>query len=241
MRRWCDLVISFLLAPACAACNRTLLHPTRGCVCGQCWDAIVRSPPPHCVRCGGHVAPRAAASVESPLCPVCASTSSTIEATRAIGPHEGTLREIIHALKYDGRRSIAPRLAASMRVAAADLIARSDAVVPVPLHRARRRARGFNQAADLARHLGRPVVHALARVRNTPTQTALPAAARLENVSDAFDVRREAATLRGRTVVLVDDVRTTGATLQSCARVLREAGVERVFAVTAARVETPGA
>ena len=86
--------------------------------------------------------------------------------------------------------------------------------------------RGFNQAADLARHLGMPVVAALRRVRATATQTGLPAAQRHRNVRDAFaaDARRRARS-RGAIVVLVDDVSTTGATLDACARVLKEAGV----------------
>jgi ComF family protein len=176
----------------------------------------------------------------SPFCAVCTGTASVIDLARAIGPHEGPLRAIIHALKYDERRSIARGLADLMREAAADVIDTVDAAVPVPLHRARRRARGFNQAVDLARHLGTPVVHALVRVRNTPTQTALPATERFANVAHAFRPTRHARVLRGATVLLVDDVRTTGATLEACGRVLKGAGVTRVFALTAARVETPG-
>jgi len=113
--------------------------------------------------------------------------------------------------------------------------------VPVPLHRARRRSRGFNQADDLARHIGPPVVHALRRTRHTRTQTALPAPERRANVAGAFAVTSRAAALLGATVLLVDDVRTTGATLEACATALKEqAGVRAVFALTAARVETPG-
>jgi ComF family protein len=124
--------------------------------------------------------------------------------------------------------------------AATDLVAAADVAVPVPLHPARRRSRGFNQAADLARHVGLPVVHALSRARNTPTQTALPAADRAANVAQAFRPTRHLGRLRGKTVLLVDDVRTTGATLEACGAVLKEAGVARVNALTAARVETPG-
>lgn len=239
MRDWCDAAIALLLAPPCAACDTPLTHPTRSCVCERCWRAIARSVPPLCCRCGGQLQPHRNPP-DSPLCAVCAAATPVVEVARAIGPHEGALRAIVHALKYEGRRSIARRLAGLMREAAADLIVASDAVVPVPLHRARRRARGFNQAADLARHLGTPVVHALARVRNTPTQTALPAPDRLANVADAFRATRHARVLRGATILLVDDVRTTGATLDACGGALKAAGVARVFALTAARVETPG-
>jgi ComF family protein len=155
---------------------------------------------------------------------------------RAAGAYEGALRSIVHALKFEGRRSLARPLARLMRVRGADLIAGADAAVPVPLHPSRRRERGFNQAADLARHLGLPVTSALRRVRATVTQAALPAAQRHGNVRGAFMPERAAAGLRGRTILLIDDVSTTGATLEACARALKEIGVFEVRALTAARV-----
>jgi len=123
-----------------------------------------------------------------------------------------------------------------MRARGADMLEGAACAIPVPLHPLRRRQRGFNQAADLARHLGIPSVAALRRIRPTPTQTDLPAARRHRNVRDAFAVTRAARALSGAIVVLVDDVSTTGATLEACARVLKEAGVVEVRALTAARV-----
>ena len=120
----------------------------------------------------------------------------------------------------------------------ADVLAGASAVVAVPLHPARRRERGFNQAADLARGLGLTTCPALRRVRATRVQAGLPAAQRHGNVRGAFDATRHAATLRGAIVVLVDDVSTTGATLDGCARALKAAGVGEVRALTAARVVT---
>ncbi len=125
-----------------------------------------------------------------------------------------------------------------MRIRAAALVDEARCAVPVPLHASRRRHRGFNQSDDLARHLGVPVVHALRRVRATATQADLPAARRHQNVRDAFAVTRDAAALAGSIVLLVDDVSTTGATLEACARALKAAGVSEVRAVTAARVVT---
>jgi ComF family protein len=124
---------------------------------------------------------------------------------------------------------------------ATDLLAGVRASVPVPLHRARHRQRGFNQAHDLARHLGLPVRHALRRVRHTDAQATLDGSARWSNVEGAFAVTRQAAALQGAVVVLVDDVRTTGATLEACARALLRAGVAEVRALTAARVAPPSA
>jgi ComF family protein len=154
---------------------------------------------------------------------------------RAIGAYDGSLRAIVHALKYDGRRSLARPLAALLAVHASSVLQGADVVVPVPLHRSRRRARGFNQAAEIARYLSVPAADVLKRVRATPSQTDLPAARRHANVRDAFALRRR-ADVSSQVVVLVDDVSTTGATLDACARVLLEAGAREVRAVTVARV-----
>lgn len=155
---------------------------------------------------------------------------------RAIGAYDGTLRAIVHALKYDGRRSLAVALARLMRERGCAVLDGADAVVPIPLHAARRRERGFNQAADLASHLRLPVIAALRRIRPTAVQASLPAARRHGNVRGAFAVTPLVETVQGRTVVLVDDVSTTGATLEAGARALKAAGVSEVRALTAARV-----
>ena len=236
MRALVDAVLSVLLAPSCAACQQPLAHPTRGCVCPACWDQVVPLHVPLCARCGGPLP-----SCPSLLvCPACVHSTSLVTCARAVGPHTGTLRAIVHALKYDGRRSLARPLASRMRKAGTDILHGCAVAVPVPLHSARRRARGFNQACDLASHLDLPVVHALRRTRSTHTQTTLPAEARRANVAHAFAATRRVTALRGATVLLVDDVRTTGATLEACAEALHGAGVGEVRALTAARVETPG-
>ncbi|HXH07782.1 MAG TPA: phosphoribosyltransferase family protein, partial [Vicinamibacterales bacterium] len=159
-----------------------------------------------------------------------------VDLMRSAALYEGALREIVHALKYDGRRSLARPLAALMRTCGPDLLEGADAVIPVPLDGRRLRQRGFNQARLLAEGLGLPVLDALARTRRTPPQTSLPAARRHANVRGAFAVRRPVA---GLVVVLVDDVATTGATLFACARALREAGAREIRALTAARAAAP--
>lgn len=199
------------LAPVCAACGVPLDQPTRGAVCGGCWNAI------------------------APTAPLgCWSLPPDITRATAIGPYEGTLKAIVHALKYDRRSTIARHLARRMRDAGADVLAGADAVVPVPLHRSRERARGFNQARELARHLDLPVVDALGRVRRTDSQADLPAVARQGNVRGAF-ARASGTSVAGLVVVLVDDVSTTGATLNACAAPLLAGGAVEVRALTAAR------
>ena len=225
-----------MIAPACASCAALLESPSRGPVCAACWQSIRPLTPPLCDGCGDPLPTWRAISTSQLRCARCRRTHRFVDRARAIGPYDGALRAIVHALKYDGRRSLARPLAALMRVRGADLVEGATAAVPVPLHGSRRRERGFNQAADLARHLGLPVAHALVRVRATPAQTGLPAVQRHRNLRGAFAVTRAARSLAGATIVLIDDVSTTGATLDACARTLKDAGVAEVRALTAARV-----
>jgi len=168
-------------------------------------------------------------------CPRCRDRKHLVARGRAIGEYDGSLRAIVHALKYGSRKSLGRPLAALMTSCGSIVLAQADVAVPVPLHRSRERVRGFNQAAEIARHLPLPGIGALKRTRATISQTDLPAGARHANVKNAFAMRRR-ADVRGRVVVLVDDVSTTGATLEACARVLLEAGAREVRALTAARV-----
>ena len=159
-----------------------------------------------------------------------------------MGPYEGALRRLVHVLKYEQRHSLAPPLGRLMRESASEVLAAADCAVAVPLHARRQRERGFNQAAELAAQLGLPVVDALRRTRATAPQTELPAGQRRRNVRGAFaparriGFRPEGADVGGASVLLVDDVTTTGATLEACARVLRRAGAREVRALTLARV-----
>jgi ComF family protein len=202
-----------------------------------CWASILPLTPPLCDRCGDPL--RTWRAMPAEICPRCRRTAFTVSRSRAVGAYDGALRAIVHALKYDGRRSLAIGLGRMMRERGADILSGASAVVPVPLHWSRRRARGFNQANDLARAIGVPVCRAIRRVRATSIQTTLPSAQRHRNVRDAFRATRHAAALAGSIVVLVDDVCTTGATLDACARPLLAAGVKEVRALTAARVVAP--
>jgi ComF family protein len=203
-----------LFEPPCAACRQPLRAPLGGAVCAGCWARLALAP-----RLDERFGP-----------------DHMVSWAAAVDHYDGVMKETIHALKYDRRRSISPRLGRLMRASGAALLRDADAVVPVPLHLRREYARGFNQAHDLALQLGPPVVTLLARSRHTPSQVDLPAHQRQRNVENAFCLRPAAIGQMPRIVVLVDDVSTTGATLEACGRVLKAAGVSEVRALTAARV-----
>ena len=241
-----DSLLAVLLAPSCLVCQTLLDRPTNGPVCLACWDAVPRLTPPLCARCGDPLPPWRVISQQHERCPRCRRSPSAVDRGRAVGPYEGTLRRIVHLFKYDRCYTLAAPLGALMRAHGADLLADADCVVPVPLHPRRRRARGFNQAAALAAQLGPPVVDALRRTVATRPQTSLPAARRHGNVRGVFAPSRAAHRWMGwhpvgdARVVLVDDVSTTGSTLDACARELRRCGAREVRALTLARVVRRG-
>lgn len=230
-----DALLSVLLAPTCAACDHPLDEPTRGPVCQACWQSVKLFTPPLCEVCGDPRPSWRTRGIEFDTCRRCRDRHHLVSHARAVGDYDGALRAIIHALKYDGHRSVAHPLARLMIVSGARVLGDANLAVPVPLHRARRRARGFNQAEEIVRHLTIPAIDALKRTRATPSQTDLPADARHANVRNAFALRR-GVDIKGRVIVLVDDVSTTGATLEACAHVLLAAGAREVRALTAARV-----
>lgn len=231
-----DAVLSVLLAPCCAACDAPLAEPTRGALCAGCWSSVHPLTEPLCHTCGDALPTWRVSALERKQCARCRRIPRVITCGRAVAAYDGRLRDILHALKYRGRRSLARPLAGLMVSAAPGILEGADFVVPVPLHFIREYRRGFNQAEELARHLPLPLLRALRRRRPTATQTDLPEAQRHRNVRNAFAARRRARRLlKSATVVVIDDVSTTGATLDACARVLLETGAKEVRALTAAR------
>ena len=211
-------------------------------VCSACTDRIAHIGRPRCSRCGRAISSRKAPSARSAkalTCSECNRSRQAFDYCRAYGVYEGYLRALIHQVKYGKDAAAAQGLGELMAwvVACDPGYGRIDAVVAVPLHPRRLAERGFNQAALLAERVAwgirRPMVDAVARVQETSPQSKLPYSERGKNVRRAFAVTRPHL-VKGKRILIVDDVLTTGATLSAVARALKRAGAARCAAVCAA-------
>ena len=230
-----DPLLAVVFPSFCPACGVSVDHPTRGPLCGACWEGLPRHRHALC-RCGFPLPDTLEA------CGRCRRGLQPIGAGASLGPYEGALRTLIHELKYHGRRRVAARLAEELLASAPTraLLGPGVVLVPVPLHPRRRVERGYTQTELLARELQRRTplevaARALVRRKETAPQAGLSAAARRRNVTGAFAVRQRTR-VAGRVVVLLDDVWTTGATALACARILKEAGAAEVRLLSVARV-----
>ena len=223
--------------PVCHLCGA--VEAGSGGVCAVCEESLPGLAEPFCERCGEEFDGR----IEGPFaCPNCRGQKFHFEFARAGLTRSGGAMKLIHDLKYGRHLELAPALGRLAARALEDGRVRAAAeagwpLVPVPLHRGRERGRHFNQAREIARELGGQggleVEELLRRVKRTGTQTRLTRAKRLKNLRGAFQAGPEAAGREG--VILVDDVFTTGATVNECARTLRRAGVQKVIVVTVMR------
>ena len=231
----------------CLLCDRELTEPGGASICRACWESIQPWLGPSCERCGLPFASLQAADSVDSLCGLCRQGEQEFDMARSYGLYAGNLRKAILQLKFHGREYLANRLGELLARAFEALPEPDSAIVaPVPLHASRRRQRGFNQAELLARGLIRRlrgqeefrglrlVADSLRRIRATLPQVGLSVSARRENVSGVFSVARPEQ-VRNRTIVLIDDVMTTGATLSACAAALKRAGAARVLALSLAR------
>jgi len=218
-------------------------EPLAGPVCGACWSTVRPVVPPACHVCGQALPSWRTISLITERCAACRRRPPAFDRGAVACDYEGALRAIVHAFKYDGRRSLARPLGRLLRDAGRPVLDGADAVVPVPLHPWKRVQRGFNQSADLARTLGLPVRAVLRRTRATRAQAGLRPGQRRRNVAGAFALARwpcvPRAAVANQILVVVDDVMTTGATLDACARVLKRAGAREVRTLTLARALPP--
>jgi len=235
--------LDFLFPPQCCSCGTGTAGDAIPWVCQHCWRTIEYVGASICQQCGQPLAapPEGIASATH-RCGACLLQPPPYTRARAVGLYHGTLRDVIHAMKYQRIYGLVRPLATLLQ---AQFVAHwgdglPEALVPVPLHHSRLRQREFDQAFALAGCLSQDTgialwADVLVRHRRTVSQVGLTAAQRRRNVHEAFTVQAPHR-CRGKTLLLIDDVLTTGATAQECARLLRRAGAARVDVYTLARV-----
>ena len=228
-------VLDFALPPRCGGCG-TIVDEVDS-FCPDCWRKLEFLGPGGCSRCGLPLR-----ATDSETCAVCLAKPPRLDRIRAAVAYDDISRSIALRLKYGRKVALARTMSRYMQPLIGGLPG-DTLLVPVPLHRTRLWRRGFNQSAIVARELSRrtgvPIaVDALRRTRATPPLKGLSMRQRRRTVAGAFRAN-SSAELRGRTVVLVDDVLTTGSTANACARVLKRAGAARVELVSWARVVRP--
>lgn len=229
--------VDLILPPRCLACGALVSEPAT--LCAACFGQLTFVTSPVC-RCCGLPFPLAEAAPPAGRCDHCAAAPPVFDAARAALVYDEASAPLILRFKHADRLDATPAFAAWMGRAGADLLTPDSLLVPVPLHPRRLFARRYNQAAILAAAIARKTglardLRALVRVRHTPIQGHRGPQARRDNVRGAFAVARPDP-LRDRSVVVIDDVLTTGATAEACALALRAAGAARVSILTLARV-----
>ena len=227
-------VVDFILPPRCTACD--IKVSDTGALCPSCWSDLALISPPHCACCG---LPFSFDEGKDALCAACIKDTPPYIWARAALRYDDTSQSIILALKHGKRLENAALMARMCQLVANRLLDDIDTIIPVPLHRRRLFKRRFNQSAYLAQHLNKlnniPVdVMSLTRVKATPPQVGLSRSERQKNVRGAFKVLNNNK-IKGKRLLLIDDVFTTGATVEACAKVLVKAGAENVAILTFAR------
>ncbi|HZP23690.1 MAG TPA: ComF family protein [Terriglobales bacterium] len=235
-------IFSVLFPSDCRICSTPLDNISRVPVCAECLAEIKPLRAPQCLVCGDRLM-SAQLLMGDGLCVNCRQRRPEFERAVSFAEYRDGLRRLIHLLKYESVMPVQAPLGRMLAEAVAELLPTSDGKVvllPVPLHRSRRRSRGFNQAELIAKAAVKrlPALDfapgVLVRQRETISQVGLSREERIENMRGAFRVA-DAGRVKGRTVIVVDDVMTTGTTLSECARVLKRAGAENVWAATVAR------
>ncbi len=241
LREALDALASLIFPAPCRICGAVLASATRIPICQPCLDSLRPFPGPACQKCGRPFVSVRAAEVARPLCQVCRRGVYAFDLARSYGRYEDAMVSAITLLKYHAVRPLGGWFAARLT----EVIARepksfvADVVAPVPLHPARLRERGYNQAELIARPLARAMrlplnSLLLVRTKPRPEKLKLTRKERWRTVRGAYVIRPGSQVDKQR-VLLVDDVFTTGATLDACARALHQAGASSVIGITVAR------
>jgi ComF family protein len=230
-------LVQAVLPPTCLVCSKPA--GAGGGLCSKCWQGAGFIERPYCERLG---LPFSYDSGGPLISPAAFADPPAFDRARAAMRFSDVARDLVHLLKYGDRLDLVKPFAVWMARTGDELLREADALIPVPLHWTRLFQRRFNQSAALALAISKRaklavIDDALARVRATPPQVGLAREERAKNVHGAFSVEKASrAKLKGKRIVLIDDVLTTGATANACARVLRRAGAARVDVLTLARV-----
>lgn len=241
LRRAGGIALDALLPPRCLSCGVAV--DRQGTICAGCWSELAFLSEPMCAACGY---PFEYELGPGTLCGACAHTLPAFDRARAVLGYDEISRGLVLGLKHGDRTHEAPAFGALLARAGTELLREADLIVPVPLHWRRLFARRYNQSALLAQAVGKasgvPVaVDALVRRRATPSLGHMSPSARRRALRGAFAVRAQRRdAVRGRRIVLIDDVLTTGATGEACARVLKRAGAASVDLLVFARVVRRG-
>jgi len=231
-------LLDFVYPPHCGVCEGELRRGD-GIVCADCWRSLEAIDSPFCQKCGLPL------STFNDLCSACAVREHIYSFARSYGLFDDLFQKIIHLFKYRRKLSLAGPLSALMTqmVEADRRFSCMEALVPVPLHPVRHRVRGYNQSQLLAQNLSREtgralLLGALFRTVNTRSQSKLSLSERVTNVRNAFRVR-DPEQVRDKRILLVDDVLTTGSTVDACSAALLSAGATQVSVITVARAVEP--
>lgn len=241
MRSCAGAAARLVYPPVCSGCS--VMTSGHGALCAACWATVTFIEHPLCEVTGR---PFDHDRGEGLVSPEAIANPPPFVRARAAVFHDGAARKLVHGLKYSDRADLARMMAGWMVRAGRELLDDSDAVIAVPLHRGRMLTRRYNQSAELARHIGRMsnkphLAGILSRIRATRPQVGLGLRARQDNVRSAFSVHpRLMHKVVGRRLLLVDDVFTTGSTVNAATRALLKAGAEQVSVLTFARVATDG-
>ncbi len=223
-------VLDWIFPPFCCNCQKIGYE-----ICPQCWESIDRlTPERSCIICGKTITRRR-------ICSECRSQPPNFDQVKSCALYQGAAKNIVTGIKYQRRLGLLPILIPALVESIQSWKINFDFIIPVPLGKQRLRERGYNQAdliaQPIAKILNKPYQPlALCRVRETRSQVGLDAGERRENLSGAFEA--DPGICRNRSILLLDDISTTGATLDSCAAALKHAGAEKVFCFTAARTNS---
>ncbi len=220
--------LRILFPESCPICQKLSTAHKTAPICPDCWESILPYNGTICRICG-----KPLVSDVSTTCGECYKDEPVFKSARSFGLYEDTLKKAINLLKFYGIKRLSKPLSEKILQMKLPYV---DLVIPVPLHKKRLRQREFNQSALLAKHIAKRMgiplmLDSLIRSRNTMPQVGLNTKERKRNIRKAFEIR-DMEFIKGKSVMLVDDVYTTGATIRECSGILKKAGAREIYAIT---------